>query len=733
MPEDQNHLENNLTDSSEKMHLELQSYIEKGLRSLQEGSLIGKLSYVRSKSKSKSHKEIELIYKNNTESSSNKNSRLYPNIVLKSGGREVAFPIEWALTKAKDDSHIKLWLKSFGVSWEFLEFDQDEGIKGLFKEGEISLPRANGVNEYFMKFWFGDDEETSLKNEKAAIERKAPIWSKSAFKSGWEYIKFDEKLIGFKVDELPILPMLTEGDDSDVDDKSSPEEWAEFLVVILTWRSILTFLSFDKTELKTKEEEDEFINTLNKKFNLEEIDRVSLENVFKELPFTHEYKPKRPIDVNSQSIYELIKDEGLEIPWHVVSSVSAALNAGKHIIFSGPPGCGKTKIAKLIAQKVSKNVPIVATASQAWSTDEIIGRYMPSVKGEGLVFKEGFFLKALEQGKWLLIDEINRCDIDNCFGELFTVLSGQSVDLPFEKVTVDSKDDVPLPIRIDVGSNKGEANTESNYVSYPCSETFRFLATMNDADISGLNQLSFALRRRFAMIRIDAPNDKGKLDIFDKEIEQVFGDLGLVDNSEDKKVNGNRCYKMKYKNRPIAEPGKLKDKIEKLFACENDNGVDDLIDLGVLGIAPVLDIIRFVGEGLRAPDEKRNRIDIDSNDLIDRGESGSHLMNSFIAMGLVMSVFPQLDAVSNEQDRFKNAIRRIIAKTFNSDDLFLRIEEVDSELTLKGTEVKSNGTGQQSYKTINEYLIQELNSQYAKDPNAKEMINEIVEEMKCNG
>ena len=49
-----------------------------------------------------------------------------------------------------------------------------------------------------------------------------------------------------------------------------------------------------------------------------------------------------------------------------------------------------------------------------------------------LEFRDGLFLEAIREGRWLVIDELNRSNFDRAFGQLFTVLSGQSVVLPYE-------------------------------------------------------------------------------------------------------------------------------------------------------------------------------------------------------------------------------------------------------------------------------------------------------------
>jgi midasin (ATPase involved in ribosome maturation) len=60
-------------------------------------------------------------------------------------------------------------------------------------------------------------------------------------------------------------------------------------------------------------------------------------------------------------------------------------------------------------------------------------------QGNGsLGFEPGIVLRCLEVGDWLLIDELNRADIDKAFGPLFTLLAGtgnaqETVLLPYKR------------------------------------------------------------------------------------------------------------------------------------------------------------------------------------------------------------------------------------------------------------------------------------------------------------
>jgi len=189
----------------------------------------------------------------------------------------------------------------------------------------------------------------------------------------------------------------------------------------------------------------------------------------------------------------------LRIAPEILANVLAAIQSGKHVILTGPPGTAKTTLAEIVAS-VAADAGLCAgytltTATADWTTYETIGGLKPDTKA-GLTFQEGHFLEAIRHDQWLVIDELNRSNFDRAFGQLFTVLSGQAVELPYERITGGGR----LAL-VPYGASHKFAGVDV----LPIAKDWRVIATMNVFDKSLLFEMSFALMRRFAFIEVPSP------------------------------------------------------------------------------------------------------------------------------------------------------------------------------------------------------------------------------------
>ena len=180
----------------------------------------------------------------------------------------------------------------------------------------------------------------------------------------------------------------------------------------------------------------------------------------------------------------------------VYRQINAALKTGKqHFMLYGPPGTGKTTIAQFIAKTLHDAYTMI-TGSADWTSQDVIGGYQPV--GEGKVrFVPGVLLQNFDRP--LIIDELNRCDIDKVIGPLFTVLSEQKTTLPYRTEVSDENSAayviLPKP-------KPGAGDHE-----FAPKRGWRIISTINSIDKAALYQMSFALTRRFGWIYVDVPRD----------------------------------------------------------------------------------------------------------------------------------------------------------------------------------------------------------------------------------
>ena len=201
-------------------------------------------------------------------------------------------------------------------------------------------------------------------------------------------------------------------------------------------------------------------------------------------------------------------DEAFTLPQGLVEHAQRALSyldAGMHVLLAGAPGTGKTQIAQFVAATWNDRsdtlkrklhpaqAPRPIVANSAWSPFHTIGGLVPDGEGRFRPTPGAFIDRAqASTDTWslvdraLVLDEMNRADLDRSIGDLYPLLSG----------TVTSVEPTGLPgVKV---------------IRRP--KRFRIIATVNDATIDDVVfPMSHGLARRFVRIELEGASEQDVL------------------------------------------------------------------------------------------------------------------------------------------------------------------------------------------------------------------------------
>ena len=190
------------------------------------------------------------------------------------------------------------------------------------------------------------------------------------------------------------------------------------------------------------------------------------------------------------------------------------------VLLEGPTSCGKTSIVEFLAQCMNQKI-LRINNNQNTEVEEYLGSYTTDKNGN-FYFNEGFLVKAVKEGFWIILDEINLAP-----SEVLEALNR----------LLDDNRELYLP--------------ESNTV-IKAHKNFRIFAAMNPSETyTGRKDLSDAFKNRFIHLFFNNIPNKELVSIIQQRCElplsrteimiNIFSDLQMI-RSQDKIFQKNEGF-----------------------------------------------------------------------------------------------------------------------------------------------------------------------------------------------